>query len=94
MFEEDTAEGAVYRPEDGDIPLSRRPRERITFEPGGKAALFTQGPDDRYVPQPATWEERGGRMTIRTPGGPVMTVVERSPDRLVIQQGRGQKSRK
>ena len=31
VFEEDTAEGAVYRPEDDQIPLSRRPRERLEY---------------------------------------------------------------
>jgi hypothetical protein len=94
VFEEDTAEGAVYRPEDGDIPLSRRPRERITFEPDGKAVLFTQGPDDRYVGRPATWQEREGQLVIRARGGPVLTVVERSPDRLVIQRSAPQKTPK
>ena len=100
MFEEDTAEGAVYRPEDGDIPLSRRPRERITFEPDGKAVLFTQGPDDRYVAQPAAWEERKGQMEIRVRGvgaaakGTVLKVVQRSPDRLVVQRESGPRTRK
>jgi hypothetical protein len=49
VFEEDTADGAVYRPEDADIPLSRRPREQIEFSPDGSARVFEGGPDDRLV---------------------------------------------
>jgi hypothetical protein len=89
VFEEDTAEGAVYRPENSDIPLSRRPRERLTFEPDGRAGLYLQGPDDRYVEQPATWRDEGGALVIRVAGGgPVLRIVERSPTRLVIQPER------
>jgi hypothetical protein len=53
VFEEDTADGDVYRPEDGDIPLSRRPRERIEFAPDGSARVFEGGPDDRLVARQA-----------------------------------------
>jgi hypothetical protein len=85
VFEEDTAEGAVYRPEDADIPLSRRPRERLVLEPDGRAKLYTQGPDDRYVEQPATWRDEGGTVVIQArQGGPVLRVVKWSPTRLVI----------
>jgi hypothetical protein len=85
VFEEDTAEGAVYRPENADIPLSRRPRERLVLEPDGRATIYTQGPDDRYVEQPATWRDEGDALVIRArQGGPVLRVVERSPTRLVI----------
>jgi hypothetical protein len=85
VFEEDTAEGAVYRPENADIPLSRRPRERLVLEPDGGAKIYTQGPDDRYVEQPAAWRDEGNTLVIRTrQGGPVLHVVEWSPSRLVI----------
>jgi hypothetical protein len=85
VFEEDTAEGAVYRPEDGDIPLSRRPRERFELDADGSARLFVQGPDDRYVEQKATWREEGGAMVIRArQGGTELRIVERSPTKLVV----------
>jgi hypothetical protein len=85
VFEEDTAEGAVYRPEDGDIPLSRRPRERFELDSDGSARLFVQGPDDRYVEQKATWREEGGAMVIRArQGGTELRIVERSPTKLVV----------
>lgn len=85
VFEEDTAEGAVYRPENADIPLSRRPRERLALEAGGRARLYTQGPDDRYVEQPATWREEGKTLVIEGRGGhPRLRVIEWSPTRLVV----------
>jgi hypothetical protein len=85
VFEEDTAEGAVYRPENTDIPLSRRPRERLTLEPDGRATIYTQGPDDRYVEQPASWREDGDTLVIKArESGAVLRVVDWSPARLVI----------
>ena len=90
VFEEDTAKGAVFRPEDDDIPLSRRPRERLELEPNGKARVYVQGPDDRYVEQPATWrEEEDGEIVVRArSGGTVLRIVERSPKRLVVKMER------
>ena len=85
VFEEDTAEGAVYRPENADIPLSRRPRERLVLESEGRAKIYTQGPDDRYVEQPAAWRDEGDTLVIQAAqGGPVLRIVEWSPTRLVI----------
>jgi hypothetical protein len=88
-FEEDTEKGAVYRPEDSEVPLSRRPRERIRVEPGGAAVLFMPGPDDRYVEQSATWEETDNVILIRTrQEGDEVRIVERSPTRLVVRMRR------
>ena len=86
VFEEDTDKGAVYRPEDSDVPLSRRPRERLRLKPGGSARLFVPGPDDRLVEQPATWKEEGDSLVIRpSQGGTELRVIDRSPTRLVVQ---------
>ena len=84
VFEEDNAEGAVYRPEDGDIPLSRRPRERIQLRPDGSARISVQGADDRYVEQPATWKEEGGAIVIRQGAAPSLRVVSQTAARLVV----------
>jgi hypothetical protein len=85
VFEEDTAEGAVYRPEDSDIPLSRRPRERLKLAPDGTALFYISGPDDRYVEQPATWREEGGAVIVRARGGgPALRIVDQSPTRLLV----------
>lgn len=90
VFEEDTAEGAVYRPEDQAIPLSRRSRERLELGRDGSARLFVPGPDDRLVEQPATWHDEGGALVVRArEGGPELRIVDRSPARLVIQVRRG-----
>lgn len=85
VFEQDTAEGAVFCREDADIPLSRRPRERIELSPGGKAVLLMPGPDDRFVRQPATWRDEGGALVVRDAGNAVrVRVVDRSAGRLVV----------
>jgi hypothetical protein len=89
VFEQDTPEGAVYLPaDDPNIPLSRRPRERIELSAGGKATLLVPGPDDRYVPQPARWTE-GKDVAARDASGTIkVRIVERSPNRLVIRIGK------
>ena len=86
VFEEDTDRGAVYRPEDSDVPLSRRPRERLRVDPGGSARLFVSGPDDRLVEKSATWKDEGDALVIRaSEGGTELRVIDRSPTRLVVQ---------
>ena len=84
VFEEDSAEGAVFKPEDADIPLSRRPRERVAFGPGGAATIWTGGPDDRPAPIAAKWTKEGEALVVRDNRGAVrMRIVEQSHDRLV-----------
>ena len=86
VFEEDTDEGAVYRPEDDDIPLSRRARERIRLKPDGSASVLVPGADDRHVEQPATWREEGDALVIqRSKGAPPLRVLSHSPSRLILQ---------
>jgi hypothetical protein len=85
VFEQDSADGAVFRPEDGDIPLSRRPRERVELCADGSAVLMMAGEDDRYVPQPAHWQEESGAVVVRDNRGAVrMRVIAHAPDRLVV----------
>lgn len=85
VFEEDTPAGAVYRPEDSDIPLSRRPRERLVLQKGGKARIFAAGPDDRYVEQAARWTRQRDALIVRArDGGLELEVVERSPGELIV----------
>ena len=66
VFEEDAPEGAVYRPEAGELPLSRRPRQRLSFSPDGSARLVTSGPDDRLQDVAASWTEDAGEITVTT----------------------------
>jgi hypothetical protein len=85
VFEEDTAQGAVYRPEEGPVPLSRRPRERFALTREGLAHLFAPGADDRFVEHPATWTLEGDEVVVhpRGPSAP-FRIVERSPQRLLV----------
>jgi len=87
VFEEDTPEGAVYRPEDDQIPLSRRPRERLEIRADGSAEILAPGPDDRFVAQPAAWtDEKNGLVIQARHGGADFRIVHRSPDRLVVKK--------
>jgi hypothetical protein len=85
VFEEDTPAGATYRPEDSDIPLSRRPRERLVLEQDGSARILSPGPDDRFVEQPATWTRDGDTLVVRdAQRGVVMRVTRKTPDALTV----------
>jgi hypothetical protein len=83
-FEEDTGAGAVYRPEDTKIPLSRRPRERLELRPGGSASVFMPGADDRLVEESARWTLEDGEIVIRKKAGGELRITERSPKRLLV----------
>lgn len=85
-FEEDTAAGAVYRPADADLPLSRRPRERLELAPDGSARAYGPGPDDRPRPRSSTWQPAWpGTPSQRAPAAD-FAVVEWTADRLVVRQ--------
>ena len=87
LYEQDSARGEVYAPEDGPIPLSRRPRERLELKPDGSATVYGPGPDDRPAPRPARWSEDERGVVLRPEsGGSALRIVERSPTRLVIQR--------
>jgi hypothetical protein len=89
VFEEDAGEDAVYRPDDADIPLSRRPRGRFRIKRDGTATLFFPGPDDRFVEHPATWSDEQGVLTVQATGRSArLRVVERSASRLLVRVAR------
>ena len=87
-FEEDTADREVYRPETDDVPLSRRPRRRLSLSPDGTARIVLPGPDDRLVETAATWEAEEGGLVIRSSGpgrpGRTIRIRERTPTRLYV----------
>ena len=85
VFEEDTPAGAVFKPEDADIPLSRRPRERVEFRSGGAATIWKGGADDRPAPITGRWTQEGDELVVRESGGAVrLRVIEQSADRLTV----------
>jgi hypothetical protein len=87
LFEQDSPAGEVYAPEDGPVPLSRRPRERLELKPDGTAVVYGPGPDDRPSPLPARWTEDARGVVVRPErGGPALRIVERTATRLVIQR--------
>lgn len=87
VFERDSSDGLVFVPADADIPLSRRPRERLVLRRDGTAELLDPGPDDRLVSRPATWREDGGEVVVRARGAErVLTIVTQAPECLVIRR--------
>lgn len=90
VHEEDTAEGHVYRPEDDDIPLSRRPRERLQFAADGTASISQGGANDGYFEHPATWSEEDGALVLRgQEGSERLRVVRQTPERLLVRRSGG-----
>ena len=91
MFEEDTGAAAVYRPETHDMPLSRRPRGRLTLSPDGTARVTAGGPDDRPVDATAEWKQEGDELVVRTKGerggaDRVLRVSIETPTRLLVRR--------
>ncbi|HYN06960.1 MAG TPA: hypothetical protein VES67_06195 [Vicinamibacterales bacterium] len=85
VSEQDTPDGAVFRPDDEHVPLSRKPRDWLEVHEDGSATLYTPGPDDRPVERRATWQDVGGGSGTRRGGGEAdVQIVERSPLRLVV----------
>lgn len=85
VFEEPAPQGAVFRPETADIPLSRRPRLRFTLAAGGAATLWNTAPDDRARPQAAQWTTEDGVVVVRDAAGHErLRIVETAADRLVV----------
>jgi hypothetical protein len=89
---DDVAAGAVYRDADGDIPLSRRPKELLEFLADNVVVKHATGADDRAREvDRTTWSEEGGRIVFRFSGQDARgatryEVVERTEDRLVIER--------
>jgi len=71
VFEEDGKDGAVYRPDESVLPLSRRPRQRLSFYPDGSARLMVSGPDDRLHEVNARWTEKSGEIAVTAESAPV-----------------------
>ena len=84
VVEQDTAAGAVFLPEDADIPLSRRPRERLVLRRDGSAEWLVPGADDRPAPRAARWVRDDQVIIVRDRSGrELLRVTDMSPDRLV-----------
>lgn len=89
VFEEDSADGQVYKPDTGPIPLSRRPREALTLHADGSATVEVGGADDRPLARPATWRSTGNQLVVEVParagqGSTELHIVRASPDSLVV----------
>jgi len=87
---DDAAHGLVYRDAEGDIPLSRRPKEFLEFTDDGTVRRLATGADDRaHEVDSTTWSEEGGHVTFRFAAGNTRRatnyrIVEHSPDQLIV----------
>jgi hypothetical protein len=87
---DDAAHGPVYRDAEGDIPLSRRPKEFLEFSDDGTVRRLATGPDDRaHEVDRTTWSDEGGHVTFRFAAGDAnratsYRIVEHSSDRLIV----------
>ena len=86
VSEEDTAEGAVYRPDDEHVPLSRKPRDWLELHEDGSATIFVPGPDDRPVEQPTTWQDAAEAKRTRGSKPAELEIIDRSPKRIVVKR--------
>jgi hypothetical protein len=84
VFEEDTPRGAVFRPDDSDIALSRRPRERIELRDDGSARIWISGPDDRFAEHPANWRRERDMIVVRDAHGAELRILDQSAERLIV----------
>ena len=85
VFEEDADGDAVYRPDTGPIPLSRRPREALTLHADGSATLERGGPDDRPQGRSARWSATADGIAIRAGDqAPVLTITHATSDSLIV----------
>jgi len=86
VYEEDTKDGAMYRPDTGPVPLSRRPREALILHADGSATVETGGPDDRSQGRPARWSATPTGIAVQTGGHPaqVLTITHATADSLIV----------
>jgi hypothetical protein len=74
----------VFLPEDADIPLTRRPRERLVLRRDGSAKWLVPGADDRPAARAVRWSRREDAIVVSDRSGrELLRVTDVSPDRLV-----------
>ena len=89
---DDAAHGPIYRDAEGDVPLSRRPKEFLEFGDDGTVKRFASGADDRaHEVDRTTWSDDDGHVTFRFAAGDTKRateyrVVEQSPDRIIVER--------
>jgi hypothetical protein len=89
--EEDTADQAVYRPENFAFPPSRG-RGGFDLNPDGTMVQFGPGATDRTTTRSGQWEVRDdGRLVLYPEGSDtpsrVMKITSLSADKLVLKKG-------
>jgi hypothetical protein len=84
LYEEDSAQGAVYVPDTTEVPLSRRTRDGFEFFADGRVRVLQPAPDDRLAASPARWRTAGTAIEIVGENGASRRLVVESPTRLIV----------
>jgi len=89
IYEEDKKDGAVYRPDTGPVPLSRRPREALILKADGSATIEAGGPDDRPAGRPARWSDTTAGIVVEAAAHgrqapAVLTITQASAEYLIV----------
>ena len=86
-FEDDQAEGEVYRPASATFALSRRPREAFELHRDGSALVFRGAPDDRSMAHEAKWSDTPRGIVVEDKDGAVLyRIVERTPAQVIVRR--------
>jgi hypothetical protein len=84
VFERDTADGATFIPAGANLPLSRRPRERLVLRRDGSAVLRRGAADDRLADRGAHWSRDGDLIVVRTDDGQQTWRIVRSSEKQLL----------
>lgn len=83
-YEEDRPGMAVFRPASFPFPRARGPRDSLTLEPDGSAAVGLPGPADRTEQAPATWWLADGEVVVESEDGRTLHLAVGGGDQTVL----------
>jgi hypothetical protein len=86
-YEEDDDCRVVYHGNTHKFPRSRRPRESLTLESGGRWLDGRPGPADNLIPSIGSWRIAGNLLTLQRPGSAVVYEIETvTRDTLILRR--------
>lgn len=86
-YEEDDDARLVYHGPTHEFPRSRRPRESLTLESGGRLLVGHAGPTDNLIQSSGRWTVTGNLLTLQRPTGAASYEIETATeDTLVLRR--------
>lgn len=80
----------MYRPREGPVAPSRRPRDGFDIDPDGRFRVFTPGAADASQARDGRWTEAAaGIQVVFDDGGPglALEIVHAGPGALKVRRG-------